>query len=120
MWIQAEDWSNVLSANNTHQKPDALYESLRGAIDTFSPMQTVKVHHNSKPWMPQKVKALVKKRRVAFKLRKTNVYNKLRNKVQREIKKAKVNFCANRVRILQKTNPRKWHQHLISGYQSRE
>ena len=63
MWIQGEDWSNVFSANNTQQKADALYESLRGAIDTFFPVQTVKVHHNSKPC---KVKALVKKKLVGF------------------------------------------------------
>ena len=66
VWIQDEDWSNVLSAENTQQKADALFESLRGAIDRFFPMQTVKVHHNNKPWMLQKVKDLLKKRQVAF------------------------------------------------------
>ena len=103
VWIQDENWSNVLSAENTQQKADALYESLWGAIDRFFPIQTVKVHHNNKPWMSQKVKALFKKRQVAFKSGKDKVYNKLRNKVQREIKKAKINFYANRVRILQQT-----------------
>ena len=112
--IQDEDWATVLSAENTQQKADALYESLRGAIDRFFPMQTVKVHHNDKPWMSQKVKALLKKRQAAFKLGKDKVYNKIRNKVQREIKKAKVNFYANKVRILQQTNPRKWHQQIKS------
>ena len=42
------------------------------------------------------------------------MYNKFRNKVQREIKKAKINFYANRVRILQQTNPRKCHQQIKS------
>ena len=73
-------------------------------------MQTVKVHLSStEPWMSQKVKALVKKRQVAFKSGKDKVYNKLpllRNKLQRErereIKKTKVNFCANRVHIFSK------------------
>ena len=64
VWIQNEDWSNVISAENTQQKADALYESLRGAIDRFFPMQTVKVHHNSKPWMSQTVKALWKRDRL--------------------------------------------------------
>ena len=114
VWIQDEDWSNVLSAENTQQKADALFESLRGAIDRFFPMQTVKVHHNNKPWMLQKVKDLLKKRQVAFKSGKDKVYNKLHNKVQREIKKANINFYANRVRILQQTNPRKWHQQIKS------
>lgn len=114
MWIQELDWSNVLQAENTQQKADALYESLQGAVDTFFPMQTVKVHNNNKPWMSQRVKSLVKKRQVAFRSGKVEVYNKLRNKVQREIKKAKVNFYANRVRILQQTNPRKWHQQIKS------
>ena len=60
VWIQDEDWSKVLSAENTQQKADTLYESLQGAIDSFFPMQTVKVHHNNTPWMSQKVKALLK------------------------------------------------------------
>ena len=64
--------------------------------------------------MLQKVKDLLKKRQVAFKSGKDKVYNKLHNKVQREIKKAKINFYANRVRILQQTNPRKWHQQIKS------
>ena len=64
--------------------------------------------------MSQKVKALLKRRQAAFKSGKDKVYNKIRNKVQREIKKAKVNFYANRVRILQQTNPRKWHQQIKS------
>ena len=114
VWIQDEDWSNVFSAENTQQKADALYESLWGVIDRFFPMQTVKVHHNNKPWMSQKVKALLKKRQVTFKSGKYKVYNKLHNKVQREIKKAKINFYANRVGILQQTNPRKWHQQIKS------
>ena len=41
VWIQDEDWSNVLSAENIQQKADVLYESLWGAIDRFFPMQTV-------------------------------------------------------------------------------
>ena len=41
VWIQDEDWSNILSAENTQQKADALHESLWGAIDRLFPMQTV-------------------------------------------------------------------------------
>ena len=64
VWIQDEDWSNVLSAENTQQKADALYESLRGAIDRFFPMQIVKVQNKNKPWMSQNVKALLKRDRL--------------------------------------------------------
>ena len=64
MWIQNEDWSNVLSVENTQQQANALYGSLRGIIDRLFPMQTVKAHHSSKPWMSQRVKALVKRDRL--------------------------------------------------------
>ena len=80
-----------------------------------------------------KVNALVKTRPVAFKLGKTNVYNKLRIKVQREIKKAKVNFYANRPELaffrkqIQESGISKSNKlpvlvipDLISGYQSME
>ena len=111
-WIQEQDWSNVLKAENTQRKADALYESLHGAVDRFFPMQTIITQSSSKPWMSQKVQSLVKKRQVAFGSGRVEVYNKLRNEVRREIKKAKVHFYANRVRILQETNPRKWHQQI--------
>jgi hypothetical protein len=64
------------------------------------------------PWFSQKIKHLIKKRQSAFAAGNLVVYKKLRNQVQREIEKAKVNFYANRVRKLQATNPRKWHQQL--------
>ena len=114
LWIQEQDWSNVLKAENTQQKADALYRSFQGAVDRLFPMQTIKIHSNNKPWMSQKVKSLVKQRQIAFRSSKVEVYKKLRNKVQREIEKAKVNFYANRVCILQETNPRKWHQQIKS------
>jgi hypothetical protein len=111
-WIQSKDWTNVLKANNTQQKADALYESLQGAVESFFPLTAVKVHSNNKPWMSQKIKGLVKERQRAFASGNNDLYKKLRNKVQREIKKAKENYYANRVRNLQATNPRKWHQQV--------
>ncbi|XP_072042807.1 uncharacterized protein [Amphiura filiformis] len=111
-WIQHKDWTNVLNASNTQQKADALYESLHGAVESFFPLTTVKVHNNNKPWMSDKIKKLVKKRQLAFSTGNNEVYKKLRNKVQREIKRAKQFYYANRVRNLQATNPRKWHQQI--------
>ena len=47
-----------------------------------------------------------------FTPQRTAEWRQLRNNVQREIFKAKTNYYANRVRHLQKTDPRKWHQQV--------
>ncbi len=111
-WIQDHDWSEVLQDGSTQQKADAFYRSLHGAMDSFFPLTTVKLHDNSKPWLSQNIKDIMKQRQSAFASGNIAVYRKLRNKVQREIKKAKVNFYANRVRSLQATDPRKWYQQV--------
>ena len=113
-WIQEQDWLNVFKAENAQQKADALYETLQSAIDKFIPQKTINTQTNSKPWISQRVKTLIKKRQAAFTLGQVERYNKLRNKVRREIEKAKVHFYANRVRTLKEMNPRKWHQQIKS------
>ncbi|XP_072037054.1 uncharacterized protein [Amphiura filiformis] len=114
LWIQGHDWSNVLTASTTQLKANALYRSLHDAIDSHFPLATLKVHSNNKPWMTQKIKSLVKDRQKAFAAHDVERYKMLRNKVQRAIKKSKVDYYANRVRNLQATEPRKWHQQIRS------
>ncbi len=87
-------------------------QSTKQLIDLFFPSITVKCHSNDKPWINKKIKSLIRSRQQAFSSGNDTVFKKLRNQVKREIEKGKVNYFANRVRNLQTTEPRKWHQQI--------
>ncbi|XP_072048885.1 uncharacterized protein [Amphiura filiformis] len=111
-WVQSQTWDNVTNARGTQDKADALYGYLDNAVESLFPMKTIKIHSNNKPWVNSKITKLIELRQRAFTPQRTTEWRRLRNRVQREIFKAKTNYYANRVRHLQKTDPRKWHQQV--------
>ncbi|XP_072016828.1 uncharacterized protein [Amphiura filiformis] len=111
-WIQDQNWSNVFEANNTQEKVDAFYEHLNSAMESFFPHVKVKNHDNDKKWITPRIKKLIRERQAAFLAEDKTQWRQLRNKVQREIAKAKINYHANSVRNLQHKDPRKWHQQI--------
>ena len=58
------------------------------------------------------IKTIISERQAAFASNNQQKWRKFRNMVKREIEKAKINVYANRVRNLQQTDPRKWHQQI--------
>ena len=68
-----------------------------------------RVHTNDKSWITPHIKNLIAKPQQAFISGNDQEWPKLRNEVKREIEKAKVNYHANRIRDLQKTESRKWY-----------
>ena len=75
------------------------------------PVKKKKVHCSDKPWLTPYVKNLIKKRQQMFNVNPAE-WRKLRNQVKREINKAKISYHAERIRSLQKTEPRKWYQQI--------
>ena len=75
-------------------------------------MKTVRKHSNDKLRLNYKIKKLIDIRQRAFAAGNTSQWKQLRNRVQREIKKAKTDYYANRVRHLQKIDSRQWHRQI--------
>lgn len=111
-WIQRQNWHEVLENGDTQGKANAFYSILDLGVSTCFPEKKRKIHNKDKPWITQKIKHLVLKRQKAFELGKVMEWRKLRNQVKREVEKAKITYHANRIRDLQKTDPRKWHQQI--------
>ncbi len=88
-------------------------QSLRPDL-LFFPLTTVRCHNNDKPWINPKIKSLIRSRQSAFSKGEAGKFRLLRNQVKSELRKCKVNYYANRVRELQSTDPRKWHQQIRS------
>ncbi|XP_072019731.1 uncharacterized protein [Amphiura filiformis] len=91
---------------------DAMYSVLNKGMELYFPTKLLKIHQTDKPWITPRIKKDIAKRQAAFEAHETSKWRQLRNEVKREIEKAKVNYNANRVRKLQKTEPRKWYQQI--------
>ena len=76
------------------------------------PTKRIHIHNSDKPWITPYIKNLISERQTAFAQSDSIKWRKLRNKVKREIELAKVKYNAERVRVLQKTEPHKWHQRI--------
>ncbi|XP_072021201.1 uncharacterized protein [Amphiura filiformis] len=111
-WIQDQSWSEVHECNGTQNKMDAMYSVLNKGMELYFPTKLLKIHQTDKPWITPRIKKLISKRQAEFEAHETSKWRQLRNEVKREIEKAKVNYNANRVRKLQKTEPRKWYQQI--------
>ena len=81
-------------------------------MDVHLPTKRIHIHNSDKPWITPYIKNLISERQTAFAQSDSIKWRKLRNKVKREIELAKVKYNAERVRDLQKTEPRKWHQRI--------
>ena len=89
-----------------------MYSYLDKAMRSIFPMKTVRKHSNDKLRLNYKIKKLIDLRQRAFAAGNTSQWKQLRNRVQREIKKAKTDYCVNRVRHLQKIDSRQWHRQI--------
>ena len=111
-WIQSLDWHMVLKTNGTQHKADAFYTILDQGMSSCFPEKKKTVHTNDKPWITPQIKDLIAKRQKAFISGFDQEWRKLRNEVKRKIEKAKIDYHANRIRGLQKTESRKWYQQI--------
>ncbi len=111
-WVQNQDWLEILQTDGTQEKTDKFYQMLDLAIDDCFPLVKTKSYSNDKPWLTDRIKNLIIERQAAFSSNNLVLWRKLRNQVKREIKNAKVSYHANRIRSLQKTEPKKWHQQI--------
>ena len=110
-WITHKDWTSMYTQSCVERKCDLFYSELNSAIDLYFPSKSVKIHVSDKPWITTRVKALIKQRQAAF-LQNSPSWHTLRNKVQRQIKRAKKSFYHDRVQNLKQENPRSWYQYI--------
>lgn len=111
-WIQDQSWSEVYESKCTQDKTNAMYSIIKEGMDMHLPTKRIRIHNTDKPWITPHIKKLISERQKAFAQNDTIKWRKLRNEVKREIEKAKIKYNAERVRGLQKTEPRKWHQRI--------
>ena len=97
-WISSQCWSDLFDAPTVDNKVELFMSKLSGAVRQSFPTRQVRTASNDKPWFNKKLKLLKSQRDQEFRRRgKTSRYKKLRNKLQRQIRKSKCKYIQNRL-----------------------
>ena len=118
------DWSCILECDNATTAWNLFKQVFLEIIDTLAPVKEIKLKTRTEPWMDSEILESIRKRDsllYSYKKDKSNSqlykdFCKMRNKVQRDIKKAKAEYLSNQIEA-NKNNPKKLWQNLKSlGY----
>ncbi|XP_068671085.1 uncharacterized protein [Montipora foliosa] len=102
-------WSELLSAEQTcEQKLQTLTDVLNYGLNTIMPERSIRVHETDRPWISVQLKDLIARRQQALASGNRMLYKILRNKVNRERKRCRKTYYANKIGDLHNTNPRDW------------
>ena len=64
-WITQQNWHEVQEAEGTYRKYDVFHDMIWDKIDYFFPLKKQRINPNDKPWMNDKIKALIQDRQKA-------------------------------------------------------
>nr|XP_054760324.1 uncharacterized protein LOC129266491 [Lytechinus pictus] len=113
-WITSYDFSYL----NDIESPDEMVQSLQTLLGQVYrqhfPLVVRRCSPNDKPWITDRLKSLIRKRQRAFEKDDRSTFRKLRNKIQREIKKRKSLYYQRKIAAMKTSNPGKWHRQLRS------
>ena len=87
--LASHNWSHFYRSNlDLDDKVQILHERIDNALDKI-PYEFVKMTKNDKPWITPKLKLLINKRFEAFRAKKWNIYQHLKAKIKKEIRRSK-------------------------------
>jgi hypothetical protein len=106
-FLNTYDWSTVSDLESCTEKLDCFMSIVQSALNMFIPIRTIKVHHNDKPWMTQKIKDLMSKRQKAWTKGLSFTYKFYRSRCIHECKQACRRFYEEKVNNNGNVNPSK-------------
>ncbi|KAI8482492.1 hypothetical protein Bbelb_397280 [Branchiostoma belcheri] len=120
-WVTQHHWNEVKQAKTTQEKTSAFYRTLNAAVATHFPAKVIRLHVQDKPWISQKIKSAIRRRQRAFRDQDWETWRFLRNKIQKEIKRARSHYYNNRVQNLKKHSPSAWYKEIkvLTGTQKK-
>ena len=111
-WIIGYDWLEITSITDVNAQCECFYKSLHSAIDTYFPVRKVKLHTDDKPWMTPYLKELIRVRQDTYSNGHHVRWRELRNKVQKEVFRAKREYYFTRVQRMKRSNPGAWYRQI--------
>ena len=94
--LARESWDAVYTADNVHDKAEALHSIINKILDKHCPYRARKIRRDRPPWMSTAIEKLIRARDKAFK-NKCKSWKVLRALVQRRIRGSKRAFVKNKL-----------------------
>ena len=111
-WITQQTWQEVLEAEGTDNKCDIFYDMVWEKIDEIFPLKKRRTHPRDKPWMTNKIKALIAERQKAHQLGNNERRKQLARTISHEINQAKKVYHTTQMERINKAEPRNWFNHM--------
>jgi len=119
MWISSFEWNGVFSMPSCEEKFNVFVQTLQHALDTFLPLQKLKMHSSDKPWITPKIKRWISMRQKCLARfgKNSSTFRSWRNKVSYAIKGCKKSYFDSKVASLKCTNISRWWSEIkhLSG-----
>ena len=123
--ISLADWSGVY-CSDVNRSWCAFKSVLSNIIETLAPVKEIRLKNHTEPWMCSEILDAIKLRdNLLYRFKKEqqpelySEYCRLRNKIQRDVKKAKSSFFRDKIEEV-KFNPKKlWEQLKTLGYSNK-
>ena len=121
------DWSVVLTCQDVNDAWDIFKSIFTGILDEIAPYKEVRIKGRTEPWMTSDILDLIRNRDKALENSNKNKANmelreqfkNLRNKVQKEVKKAKSNYFKDKIEDNKKNPKEIWRQFKNLGYSNK-
>ena len=121
------NWSMVTSCNNVNEAWGNFKSVFTNILDSIAPIKQVRIKLRTEPWIDANILQLIRERDRLLLLSNKNksnkdlrkLFNETRNKLQREIKKAKANYLKNKVEENQNDSKKLWGELKSLGYSSK-
>ena len=106
--LQTVDWSPLFTLESCAEQFNYFNLVMSQLIDTYLPIKEVTIHTNDKPWVTDSFKDLIIRRQAALSANNRSLYNRLRNKINRQSKLLSPRYYHSKVKHLKASNPKKW------------
>ena len=125
--LEVADWSELYLCRNVNQAWEIFRNLFHSTLNSVAPHKDIKIKQNSEPWMTSEILDNIRKRDnclLAYKKSGSkhlySEYCKLRNLVQRDIKKAKEGYISNKIEENKNAPKKLWQQLKTLGYSSKQ
>ena len=125
--LREVEWTNVTNCDNTNDAWENFRNIFIGILDLIAPLKEVRIKLRTEPWIDDNILQLIRERDKLLTQSNKNkgnknlrhLFNQMRNKLQREVKKAKANYFQNKVEENQHDSKKLWGHLKTLKYNSK-
>ena len=123
--IFSANWSNVYCSDVNHAW-ETFKTIFTGILDHVAPIKEIRLKSRTEPWINNTILEDIRNRdSFLYQYKKTkdhakySQFSKLRNKVQRDVRKAKANYFQDQIEVNKSDSKKLWNQFKSLGYSSK-